>query len=274
MRLIRYGRGAHDENLQYYQDCYVEDYITLDGNDWTYAQHRNVDVRPVAEDFQRVVKDYLAWQIGEIIRNDNVHEESLDTNYEDCTLTDDEVEALRRINEGKVKMKEVSIVDFFDVRNSHNILKSDIILGSGNTPYVTASEGNNSIVSYVSYDDEMKEEGNSIMIGGKTLVITYQPKDFFSNDSHNLVLRFNDENGRTENIQLFFVAALYKSLSHKYSWGNSISNKKIQTDTVLLPVTSSSTFDYTLMETYIRALKKNLIGCLLNKLHANGKMKK
>lgn len=161
MRLIRYGRGAHDENLQYYQDCYVEDYITLDGNDWTYAQHRNVDVRPVAEDFQRVVKDYLAWQIGEIIRNDNVHEESLDTNYEDCTLTDDEAEALRRINEGKVKMKEVSIVDFFDVRNSHNILKSDIILGSGNTPYVTASEG------------------NSIMIGGKTLVITYQPKDFF-----------------------------------------------------------------------------------------------
>lgn len=185
-----------------------------------------------------------------------MHEESLDTNYEDCTLTDDEAEALRRINEGKVKMKEVSIVDFFDVRNSHNILKSDIILGSGNTPYVTASEG------------------NSIMIGGKTLVITYQPKDFFSNDSHNLVLRFNDENGRTENIQLFFVAALYKSLSHKYSWGNSISNKKIQTDTVLLPVTSSSTFDYTLMETYIRALKKNLIGCLLNKLHANGKMKK
>ena len=274
VRLIRYGRGAHDENLQYYQDCYVEDYITLDGNDWTYAQHRNVDVRPVAEDFQRVVKDYLAWQIGEIIRNDNVHEESLDTNYEDCTLTDDEAEALRRINEGKVKMKEVSIVDFFDVRNSHNILKSDIILGSGNTPYVTASEGNNSIVSYVSYDDEMKEEGNSIMIGGKTLVITYQPKDFFSNDSHNLVLRFNDENGRTENIQLFFVAALYKSLSHKYSWGNSISNKKIQTDTVLLPVASSSTFDYTLMETYIRALKKNLIGCLLNKLHANGKMKK
>lgn len=69
VRLIRYGRGAHDENLQYYQDCYVEDYITLDGNDWTYAQHRNVDVRPVAEDFQRVVKDYLAWQIGEIIRN-------------------------------------------------------------------------------------------------------------------------------------------------------------------------------------------------------------
>ena len=145
------------------------------------------------------------------------------------------------------------------------------MLGSGNIPYVTASEGNNSIVSYVSYDDEMKEEGNSIMIGGKTLVITYQPKDFFSNDSHNLVLRFNDENGRTENIQLFFVAALYKSLSHKYSWGNSISNKKIQTDTVLLPVTSSSTFDYTLMETYIRALKKNLIGCLLNKLHANGR---
>lgn len=77
VRLVRYGRGVHNENLRYYQDCYVEDYITLEGNDWTYAQHKRVDICPVAEDFQRVVKDYLAWQIGEIVKNEKIQEDRL-----------------------------------------------------------------------------------------------------------------------------------------------------------------------------------------------------
>ena len=34
------------------------------------------------------------------------------------------------------------------------------------------------------YDKNQIEEGNAIMIGGKTMVVTYQADDFFSNDSH------------------------------------------------------------------------------------------
>ena len=182
--------------------------------------------------------------------------------FDDCTLTQEEAEAIRRLDAGGVKMEEKRIVDIFDVRNSHNILKSDVVFGSGNTPYVTASEGSNSIVSYIDYDEGMIEKGNSIMIGGKTLVITYQPDDFFSNDSHNLVLRVKEEKGQVEEAQLYMVSALYKSLSHKYSWGNSISNKKIQADTVFLPVNSSHQIDFAFMENYIRAVKKLCVGCL------------
>lgn len=182
--------------------------------------------------------------------------------FDDCTLTQEEAEAIRRLDAGGVKMEEKRIVDIFDVRNSHNILKSDVVFGSGNTPYVTASEGSNSIVSYIDYDEGMIEKGNSIMIGGKTLVITYQPDDFFSNDSHNLVLRVKEEKGQVEEAQLYMVSALYKSLSHKYSWGNSISNKKIQADMVFLPVNSSHQIDFAFMENYIRAVKKLCVGCL------------
>lgn len=183
--------------------------------------------------------------------------------FEDCTLSTEEKKALHAIERGEKQMRKFTIVKEFKVSNSHNILKSDVVFDSGTTPYVTASEGNNSIVSYISYKPDMIEQGNSIMIGGKTLVITYQPRDFFSNDSHNLVLTINDEKGRNESAQLFMIAALYKTLGPKYSWGDSISKAKIQKDVVFLPVTmDGSSIDFTFMENYINAIKKQYIAQL------------
>lgn len=70
VKLVCYGRGVNDANLHYLKGCYEEDYITLEGKDWTYTQHRKIDTRPTAEDFRQVVKDYLAWRVGEIIKNE------------------------------------------------------------------------------------------------------------------------------------------------------------------------------------------------------------
>ena len=187
--------------------------------------------------------------------------------FEDCTLTKGEKDALNAIECRKKLMRKFDIVKEFKVANSHNILKSDVVFGSGTTPYVTASDGNNSIVTYISYKPDMMEQGNSIMIGGKTLVITYQPQDFFSNDSHNLVLTVNDKSGRNESAQLYMVAALYKTLSPKYSWGDSISKAKIQKDVVYLPVKKDGkTVDYSFMETYISAIKKQCIARLKHEI--------
>ena len=201
------------------------------------------------ESLVRSYKDYHVVEVNEYFNS---------AGFEDCALTVAEEQALT----ANVPYKPLDIVKEFNVANSHNILKSDVVFGSGSIPYVTACEGNNSIVSHISYKDDAKEEGNSIMIGGKTLVITYQPKDFFSNDSHNLVLKINDVNGRTETAQLFMVAALYKSLSPKYSWGDSISKAKIQKDKVSFPVTPNGCIDFNYMETYIRAIMKQTIGKL------------
>lgn len=69
VRIVNH-RGSVDGILNYLQGCYVEDTITLDGNDWTYSQHRKIDTRPTEEDFRKVVKDYLAWKVSEIIKQD------------------------------------------------------------------------------------------------------------------------------------------------------------------------------------------------------------
>lgn len=67
-RLVNIGRGKNDVNLKYYKEHYFEDYITLNGDDWTYEQHVKLDTRPKMEDFQSVVKDYLAWRVSQVLK--------------------------------------------------------------------------------------------------------------------------------------------------------------------------------------------------------------
>ena len=188
--------------------------------------------------------------------------------FENCELSEHEKSSYEKMKQGQVKFKTFYVADdkknkrhngVFNVKNSHNILQSSIVAGSGTTPYVTAGEGNNSIYAYISYDEDQIEEGNAIMIGGKTMVVTYQAEDFFSNDSHNLVLYAKDDKLKNELIQLFMVASLNKSLKPIYSWGDSISKTKIVKDKLKLPVTDAGFIDYQFMKTYIRAVEKLIV---------------
>ena len=70
-RLVLYGKGANDKNLHYFKDCYIEDYITFSGNDWTYGQHKKIDTVPTEEDFQNVVREYLSWKVGQVLKGEN-----------------------------------------------------------------------------------------------------------------------------------------------------------------------------------------------------------
>lgn len=178
------------------------------------------------------------------------------TGLKDYTLTEEEGKVLNSLD--KVQWKEYKIVDIFNVKNTNNILSAWITPDSGEIPYLSASQSNNSVASYIEYNRDMIDKGNSIFIGGKTLVISYQEQDYFSNDSHNLALYIKDGKAVEKKKQLFMVACLYKSLKPLYTWGNSISNKKIQKDIVMLP-TKNGTPDYDFMNTYIKAIEKLVI---------------
>ena len=41
--------------------------ITLEGNDWTFSQHKKIDAIPTEADFMKVVSSYLAWEIGQVL---------------------------------------------------------------------------------------------------------------------------------------------------------------------------------------------------------------
>ena len=178
------------------------------------------------------------------------------TGLSNYTLTDEELHLIDRFD--SIEWMSFDITNVFNVNNTHSILGSWITPNSGGIPYVTAGESNNSISTYIDYDISQIEKGNSIMIGGKTLVITYQESDYFSNDSHNLALYAKDEQGKLKDNQFFMISSLYKSLKPRYSWGDSISKKKIQLDTFDLPV-KNGLIDYEFMSKWIQIIKKLVI---------------
>lgn len=49
-------------------DIYIEDKITASGDDWTFKQHKTIDLTPTEEDFKRVVADYLSWKVSELLK--------------------------------------------------------------------------------------------------------------------------------------------------------------------------------------------------------------
>ena len=152
---------------------------------------------------------------------------------------------------------EFDITSVFNIRNTSNILAEQIVEGSGSTPYLCASSENNAVSSYINYDEKYLEQGHCIFIGGKTFVVTYQEKDFFSNDSHNLSLHLKGyEVSKLE--YLYLATCVYRSLSYKYSWGNSVSRTKIKTDRIYLPVKDGKP-DYQSMELLISAIQKIVI---------------
>lgn len=177
------------------------------------------------------------------------------TGLVDYKLTVDEEKALGNLN--SLQWVDLNVVDLFDVKNAGNIMKKQIIPGSGNIPYLTASSENNGVSTYINYDETFLDKGNCVFIGGKTFVVSYQKTDFFSNDSHNLALYLKSET-ITENNQLFIAACIEKSLSHKYSWGDSVSNTKIKNDKVTLPIKNGK-LNINDMELVISAIKKLVI---------------
>ena len=169
----------------------------------------------------------------------------------------------------KVKWGEFKLTDVFDVKNTKNILSSDIVENSGTTPYLCASSENNAVSTYIKYNENFLEKGNCVFIGGKTFVVSYQENDFYSNDSHNLAL-YLKEGKKSKAIYLSLAACIYKSLFHKYSWGNSISKAKIQNDIIVLPITDSGTINFDFMESFVAELEAERVAELSAYLTVSG----
>ena len=168
-----------------------------------------------------------------------------------------------------VKWGEFKLTDVFTVKNTSNILAYNIVGGSGTVPYLCASSENNAVSTYIDYDKKYLEKGNCIFIGGKTFVVTYQEKDFYSNDSHNLALYLKGGT-KSKNVFLYIASCIYKSLCSKYSWGNSISKAKIQNDIVTFPITDSGVIDFDFMESFIAELEAERVAELSAYLTVSG----
>ena len=46
----------------------IRDTVTLNGDDWTFNQHKKIDATPTEADFKKTVADYLAWKVSAILK--------------------------------------------------------------------------------------------------------------------------------------------------------------------------------------------------------------
>ena len=73
---------------------------------------------------------------------------------------------------------EFRIGDIFRMNNTKSIVQKDVVPDSGTVPYVTAQAGNNGVMTFIDCPPEWMDEGDCIMIGGKTLTFPIRRKLF------------------------------------------------------------------------------------------------
>ena len=152
--------------------------------------------------------------------------------------------------------KEFRLDYMFDMRNTKSIVQKNVNPDSGTVPYVTAQNGHNGVLTYIDCPQEWMDSGNCIMIGGKTMTFSYQKEPFCSNDSHNIALYLKEKGQITENSYLFLMTALRAALQSRYSWGDSISMKRIKDEVFFLPVTVDDKPDFAYMDSYMQNIMK------------------
>ena len=71
--LVRFGKSK----LHYYteKDYYEGTIDPESGADWN--QSAPIDTRPTLEDFKKTVRDYLAWEVSNLIKNQEVEDDRL-----------------------------------------------------------------------------------------------------------------------------------------------------------------------------------------------------
>jgi len=58
--VVLYGK----KYLNYFTEKeYIEDTISLNGDDWTFAQHKKISTTPTEEDFKNTIREYLDWKV-------------------------------------------------------------------------------------------------------------------------------------------------------------------------------------------------------------------
>lgn len=146
--------------------------------------------------------------------------------------------------------KAFRLTDLFVMRNTKSIVQQSVVFDSGDVPYVTSQAVDNGVAGYISCPCVWLEQGNCLLIGGKTSTVFYQALDFCSNDSHNIACYAKES--ISDRAYLFLQSILSDFLRQHYSWGNSLSMKSLVFDEIYLPVTSDGQPDWAWMEQYMQ----------------------
>lgn len=65
------GKKTNSSYFTQENGFFIEDTITLNGDDWTFSQHQTIDTIPTENDFKFAVAEYLSWKVGTLMRGES-----------------------------------------------------------------------------------------------------------------------------------------------------------------------------------------------------------
>lgn len=105
----------------------------------------------------------------------------------------------------------------------------------GNIPYVTGSQSNNGVVSYVNAPLEDISKGNCITVDPIKGTAFYQPIDFVGRGFSGASINSLYINGLSELSALYICAAIEKISTKVASYANLFNSKRLANAEILLP---------------------------------------
>ena len=152
------------------------------------------------------------------------------------------------LNLKNVEWVEFQLSSVFSIQSTlSSIDKIKLIKGLGEYPYITRSDRNNGIDSFVCEQPNYKRNtGNCITIGLDTQTAFYQPSEFYTGQNIQ-ILRSNMLNSNNAK----FVLPLLKNLLSIFNWGSSGATlTRLRRSKILLPAGDNGNPDWLFMENY------------------------
>jgi len=142
----------------------------------------------------------------------------------------------------------------FDIQKGERLNKTQRL--EGNIPMLTSTSLNNGISNFIDYDtfqDKKKIFKNKITIDMLSNVF-YHDYNYFSDDNiHTLVLKQKYKKYENKYI-LIFIATILQNISLRYNYGRQVRLKRLQNETIALPIDKNGEIDWDFMENYIQSL--------------------
>lgn len=269
LKIYKQGLNAKLDNSVYEKpinlsEVYVEDFISESGADWNFDQHKKIDTTPTLQDFKKCVSEYLAWEVSNVLKNQNSTQAGLEGNALSPRLVKLETEFKQN---GGV-WKSFRIGELFDhlkpIKHTYN--KGNLPTEPTeecDLPAITCTSANQGIACYMPRNGaEILKNVISVAANGDAPAF-YQPHDFaILQDAY--ALRFKSELIQ-ESVELsplcyLYLTALLQKILQKYNWNDKSGWTKVSQEIISLPVLPKAeskgyqiAFDY--MESYIKALE-------------------
>ncbi|MFW0111267.1 N-6 DNA methylase [Rothia sp. CCM 9416] len=157
---------------------------------------------------------------------------------------------------------EFKISDYFEV--SPPEVRSVNNYDNGDMPFVSTSDFNNGVVSYLSpHDDDDFEQGGCITVSPLTGASFYQSKNFLARGGAGSSISILRRVGLTEESALF-ICSVIEATSKQFGYTDQLSKSKLRNLEIKLPKNSQGDPDWEYMGEYIKKLQKNVSAHLEN----------